>query len=218
MKKVVLMLTVLAVWAFSSPLVAQEPEREPNVKNQERGEMQGRGPEADAGRLEGLIVNMLSRPEALKKFNISEEQAKQLKDSMFAMRKEQIALSKDMEIAALEQARLMTEDPINEKALMKAVEITGDLRTDMAKLHVKQILLVRSILTAEQLKAIRERIQARMSQCPEGGGEGRPGPEARREEWQKHREARREHQGGEAKERGENRHDVPSPEPAAAQE
>ena len=129
---------------------------------------------------EALIGHILHDGELAKEVGLSDEQAGALRNGFDAMRKEQIELKAKMELAAMEQARLMTAAEIDESGLMTAVEKTDAIRTEMAKLKVKSLLLVRKHVSPEQIKEIRETMRGkfaeRMRQRRGGFGQGRGGP------------------------------------------
>ena len=56
----------------------------------------------------------------------------------------------------MEQVRLLSEKTVNEKDVMKAVEKTGALSTEIAKVRVKKLLLVKKVLTPEQVEKVEE--------------------------------------------------------------
>lgn len=129
---------------------------------------------------EGLIGHMLENPETAREMGLSDEQISTIRDGLDKLRQEQTELSKRMQLAAMEQAKLMTAPEIDEAALMAAIEGSGDLRTQMAKLRVKSMLLVRKHITPEQIEQIRqnvrEKFQERMRQRRGEFGQGRGGP------------------------------------------
>lgn len=141
------------------------PKRRPGMGGPEMG----RGPGGDREPpLEMLIGRMIENPEAVKKLGLSEEQINALKDSLKQLREEQESLHEQMRTAAEEQVKLLQADTVDEAALMAAVEKTGAIRTEIAKLRVKGMLLVKKTLTADQVAQVKELIRNRM-----GGGRER---------------------------------------------
>jgi len=125
--------------------------------------------------VEGL-GDWLMKPRIISELKLSDEQVKTLRDKAFALEQERIKLRADLDLAALEQAKLLAEDTVNEKALMAAVEKTGSLRTELAKLRMQELLLVRRTLTAEQRAKLRGML-ARLRAEKKGGEEiRREGP------------------------------------------
>lgn len=99
-----------------------------------------------------MIGRIINNPEIAEKIGLTEEQIQALKSASSDVQKEMIRLRAEMEIAGMEQAQLITETDIDENAVMKAVEKTGEIRTKMAKLQVKQLLLVKKTLSSEQIE------------------------------------------------------------------
>lgn len=137
-----------------------------------RGGHSGGGP-GGGGPGEAMIGNVLNDPEATRLLGLSEETASALKNQLYEIRLKQIDLEAAREKAALKQARLMTENPIDEAAVMAAVEETGKLQTELAKLQMKQLLVVKGMLSPEQLERakdlLRERTRERMRERVEEG-------------------------------------------------
>ena len=122
--------------------------------------MQGQGPG-----LEGRIVQWVAgNPEAVKELGLSTQQVTQLRADLTSTRKQLIDLKAKMEKHALDQAELMREDNPDEAALMKAVEETGRIRTEIAKLEMQQFLTLRKVLTADQRTKLRETMKERFSE------------------------------------------------------
>jgi Spy/CpxP family protein refolding chaperone len=162
--------------------------------------------------MEMVVSRLVENPKQAAELGISEEQLTALKDGMYELRKRQVDLNAELEKAALEQARLMTETTIDEVALMAAVEKTGSIRTELAKLRITQLLLVKKTLTAEQIEALKKKIQERMEnrgrkreegadvrgnrpergEAGKGEGQGRDGEERRKGKKQEIRERREE--------------------------
>jgi Spy/CpxP family protein refolding chaperone len=126
----------------------------------------GRGRPGEDGPQHGpeeMLIHRLTRdPELAGELGISEDQVAQLNETAYALRKRHVELRAKLEVAAMEQARLMSESGIDEQALMAAVEATGAVRTEMAKLRVQQLLAIRNILTEEQRQAIRKYVRSRL--------------------------------------------------------
>ena len=190
---------------------AEERGGRPERRGPGRGDMQGGGKMKGGGQTDAMLVaRIVSNPTIAKKFGLSEEQITTLSEAMQQMRKEQIPLNAQMELAALEQAKLMTAKPIDEEAVMAAVEATGKIRTEIAKLQVKQLLLVNRTLTQEQIETIKERIREKM-RGRGGNMRGRGRGEGDNEEWDEKRQRqrreweakRREHKAAQEEDGGE---------------
>jgi hypothetical protein len=121
---------------------------------------------------EGLVFRLLGNPKIVQELGLNEEQVAKIRDGAFEARKEQVKLRADIELAGLEQARLLTQEPVEEKALMKAVEKAGLIRTEMAKLQMRQILLIRQNMTPAQHAKLRQMIGKRMEDWAKKSGSG----------------------------------------------
>jgi len=164
---------------------------------------QGRamGPEAD---FQGALINrIINNPDigiALK-IGLTEDQVKMLREKNDELRAAGIQLRADSELAAMAQAKLLTQDKVPEAELMSAVEKSGKINTEIAKLKVRQVLLLKNTLTAEQMgklkEVARERIGKRMTEGDrprpkheegiEPGVKGKAKPDGRRGGLQKHK-------------------------------
>ena len=123
----------------------------------------GRRPGGEHGR-SGRFVEQMLKPETARKLGLEAAQVKKLKQGLVRVQKQEKALHAKLAAASREQAKLlMAKGKVDEAAIMKAVEKTGRLRTQMAKLRIRPILLVKQTLTAEQIetahKMMRERMQ-----------------------------------------------------------
>lgn len=142
-------------------------------------------PRREAGEM--LLQRLTEDPELAGKLGLSEEQLSRLRDTAYALRKEHVALRAKLELAAIEQARLMTRDDVDQDALMKAVEDTGAIRTQMAKLRVRQLLAIRETLTEEQRAAVRKHMRRRFQEHRRNTGDS-----TRRGEWRDKMKGRRD--------------------------
>lgn len=123
----------------------------------------GRRPGGEHGG-SGRFVEQMLKPETARKLGLEAAQVKKLKQGLVRVQKQEKALHAKLAAASREQAKLlMAKGKVDEAAIMKAVEKTGRLRTQMAKLRIRPILLVKQTLTAEQIetahKMMRERMQ-----------------------------------------------------------
>jgi Spy/CpxP family protein refolding chaperone len=140
---------------------------------------------------ETMVAHFISTPEVAEKLGLSAEQSSQIRDQLQSIRKEHIRLRAEQEIAAMEQVRLLAADTVDEDAVMKAVEKTGQISIEMAKLQVTPILAIKKILSPEQLKQARDMIRTRAREFrgsqegpqrsfrrPPSGDQGDGGPES----------------------------------------
>ena len=151
-----------------------------------------------------IIDRIIDNPHLSKRLELSEEQIGALRDKSYALRKDLVGLKAELELAAMEQARILTGEAVDENVLMKAVEKTGDVRVRIAKNRMKLMLLVKNTLTEEQLEKVmrwghrqrgeareeRERLQKRRGDHPGPFGRRKrfpegpvdPGPESEERE------------------------------------
>jgi Spy/CpxP family protein refolding chaperone len=160
----------------------------------------GGGPAPDqrgwgGGVPEHVLGKLLTSPKVMAEVGLTEAQAEALREKAFGLKREEIKLRAELELAAMDQAKLVTGQTVKEADLMAAVEKTGALRTELAKLHMRGLLLIRETLTPEQreklrkMAARRERLRREGDVC--GGSEG-----ARREVRERKRREWREGKGG----------------------
>ena len=110
---------------------------------------------------ESLIVRIVEDRELAAEIGLTEDQIGSMKNSMYDLKKQEIKLNADLRLASLEQARLITESTLDEKAVMAAVERTGEIRTDIAKLKISRVLLLKKTLTPEQIEKVRDLMRER---------------------------------------------------------
>jgi len=126
-----------------------------------------------------------------RELGLTDEQVQSLRDQIHAGKIRMIDLRASLEKAAIEQARLLMETPVNEKELMKLVEKTGSIRTEMAKERIKHVVLLKNTLTPEQVEKARNIMRKHHGRMREGFDRGQ-GDRGRRGEG----EGRRPDQGG----------------------
>lgn len=136
------------------------------------------------GDSEGMILRLLtSDSRVAQDLGLTDTQTKELKEIASSGEQDVRDTAQKLEAAGMRQAELMKAETLDEAALMKAVEETGELRTRMAKLRVKQMIAAHKTLTPEQRTKLRDLLKQRMEQLRErwqqGGGretrQGRPG-------------------------------------------
>jgi len=187
-----LMLIGMAIFAAAAlraqdgagPKAPEGPgERKGMERMQRRGMMPPDGGEAGLGE-QGVIQELLKDADVAAKAGISADQISALRAGFEGLKKEIEALRGNLESAALDQAGLVSKAVLDEEALMKAVERTGAARTEMAKVRMKGLLLVRRTLSPEQIEKVKvlvreragERVMERMREWRERGGrDRRPG-------------------------------------------
>lgn len=165
----------LAVQAFAQ---AGQPPAEPGGREGGHAGMRpprGGGPEqgmpSDPVMEQGMLGRFLQNPKVAEKLGLTPEQVTTLKEQSEPLRAEMESLRKALEQASMEQAKLLTGDKVSEEALMAAVEKTAAVRLKMAKLAMRQLLLVKKTLTLEQVSKAREMMREHRSRRF-----GEPGP------------------------------------------
>jgi len=121
------------------------------------GHKGGQGPGPDI-----MLEKILQNPALVEEIGLSEEQVAKLKDGAFAMKKEQIRMGAELKLAALEQAELVQNRESAASDIMAAVEKTGQIRTEIAKLHMRHLLMVREVLTPEQQEKVHAMVRKHM--------------------------------------------------------
>jgi len=147
----------------------------------------GPGNQEGEGQQDAMMMRVLSNPKIAGKVGLSQEQVATLKKAFYDQKMKEIDLRASMEKAAMEQARLMMEETVDEDAVMKIVEKTGQIHTEMAKQKVQSMLLLKKTLKPEQVDKLREfmaehrgekgrmgdRMQMKERMMREGGENGR---------------------------------------------
>jgi Spy/CpxP family protein refolding chaperone len=227
MKKSVAFLVTLT--AFSLGALAQAPSPAPGpVPSMQPAPAEGkamRGPMGDRSRwsggggmdgqfgLERLVGSIAQGQEVGKKLNLTPEQQDLIKRLVMDQRTKMIDMQAALQKSALKQTEVLMADPLDEAALMAAVEETSIARTAIAKGQIQMLIDVRKALTEEQRKTLREMmIQARQQPML------RPGEERREGRGEGRGEERREGRGGEGRgEKREGRAAAPPPPPPVAE-
>lgn len=111
---------------------------------------------------EAVMERLVNDPKMAEEVGLGEDQITALKTGAYDLKKQKIQKRAEMELAALEQARLITGETVNREAIMKAVEETGRIRTDLAKLQVQGLLLVKETLSEEQRAKLRQVVERHM--------------------------------------------------------
>ncbi|MEI8138627.1 MAG: Spy/CpxP family protein refolding chaperone [bacterium] len=138
---------------------------------------QARGEMRDGG-----DMLMWMRPVVMKQLELTSEQQSQIAAVVNAATNEISSLRTKMQALAKKQAELMGAEPIDENAVLQLADEIGKVRSDMAKVQIKQMLVARKILTAEQRLKMREMMKNYMDKSEgrrPGGkmlkGENKPG-------------------------------------------
>ncbi|MFT7488824.1 MAG: Spy/CpxP family protein refolding chaperone [Candidatus Promineifilaceae bacterium] len=113
---------------------------------------------------DGSMAHMLKNERVAKALELSEDQREQLKDVMQRLAAQRKALKSQLHDTAMHQAKLLTADEINEDELMDAVEATGKVRTELAKIEMRGLMANHQILTKKQHRQMREMMQRRRNE------------------------------------------------------
>ena len=111
---------------------------------------------------EGGEMMMLMRPKMVQELKLSSEQQTQIAAVVGSASNEMTALRAQMQSLAQKQAGLMGAEPIDEAAVLRLADEIGKVRSDTAKVQIKQMLAARKILTAEQRLKMREMMKQYM--------------------------------------------------------
>lgn len=103
-----------------------------------------------------LLEKTLADPDKVQKVGMSDEQVKTLRSSISSTKQEQINFQSELNALAVDQAGKMVKSDVDEKEIMKTVEKAGDLRTQLVKTWIKQLILAKRTLTPEQYKKVHE--------------------------------------------------------------
>lgn len=169
-----------------------------------RGEMGSRpaDPAMEALDREMGLTRLLGMGRAAEELGVSQETIQKIREQMQALREKEIDLQAQMQKLSLRQASLvsslMSDRTRKPDESMQLVEEIGAVRTELAKMTIRRLLVVRENLTDEQILKGRELLQQRMERMRgEGGRRGEGDPALReREGGRRDDGATREREGG----------------------
>ena len=152
--------------------------------NQER---QGPGPgqeQRHGGHRGGGFGPLLNNPELAAELGVTPEQVTALREAQYEQRKQTITLRSEVQLARLEVKKLMDAEPVDEAAVLAAVDAAGAKATALKKSAIQHMLKVREIVGQETLQKLRAHMrdqfrERRQGFRNEGGGQGPgrgPGP------------------------------------------
>jgi len=131
----------------------------------------------------GMLIERIVRDDKIaEELGLSEDQVETISNALYEHKVKEIDLKAGMQKAGLEQARLLTAKEVDEDAIMVAVEKTGRIRTNLAKLKIERLLLLKNTLTEEQIETAKNMMRKRMRKQKDrrrGGKERRGGQEGR---------------------------------------
>ncbi len=113
------------------------------------------------GARETVLAKMVTNPKVAAEIGLSDEQVAGLKSGLEELGVRLEELNMQLREAAREQGRLLLESEVDTGAVMTAVEKTGRIRTEIAKISVRQILLVKESISADQLEKLTEIMKSR---------------------------------------------------------
>ena len=180
----------------------------PGVAQRERRGMppgQRGGPgRGGAGMQNEMLFRMLQDPQVVKEIGLSDDKATALKEGFRKVQERQIDLQAELDKLNLQQtsqiAGLLGNRDSKADEALKTVEEMGRINTELSKLAVERILIVRENLDDAQIRKAREIGEERMKRMRENfrnrqGGEGRRPREGRGEgrgDGKRHRDGRGE--------------------------
>ena len=123
------------------------------------GRGEGRNVHDKCGSHEAFVSRLIFDKKLAEQIGLSEDQSRHIRDELYRVRMEMVDLQADLQKAAIEQARLLSADTIDEQALMTVIEKIGNVRTQIAKLRIKPLLVIKKTLDPEQLEKVRERMK-----------------------------------------------------------
>ena len=118
------------------------------------------------------VVRAALNPKLAQKLGITEEQAAKLK-TLQDSRGGNKELNEKMNTRKNRLTKLLEAEKIDEAAVWATVDEIWDLRKEQAKNQLKRVITVKSILTADQVKAATEAIKEMREQCRTRSGEGK---------------------------------------------
>jgi len=151
-----------------------------------------------------MLFRMLQDPQVVKEIGLSDDKATALKEGFRKVQERQIDLQAELDKLNLQQtsqiAGLLGNRDSKADEALKTVEEMGRINTELSKLAVERILIVRENLDDAQIRKAREIGEERMKRMRENfrnrqGGEGRRPREGRGEgrgDGKRHREGRGE--------------------------
>lgn len=135
----------VASMALADEPAAQGGDRQPPPMRQGKGGMMERGE-----------MMMLMRPAVVKQLELTSEQQAQIAAVVGSASNEMSSLRTKIQTLAKKQAELMGAENIDENAVLQLADEIGKVRSDTAKIQIKQMLAARKILTVEQRLKMRE--------------------------------------------------------------
>lgn len=171
--RIVKVLLVVGAVAWVGRALAQDVLSEPGLMDRPMRQM----PSMERS---DFMRRLLDNPRVMNALALTEQQKAQIKEKGLLLQKEVQRIRAELDKAGMEQAKLVSNDSTDMKTLMAAVEKTGKIRTEMAKVQLKHLIEVRSLLTADQRAKLPEFMhKAHERRGEEGAGKRQPSAERR---------------------------------------
>lgn len=116
------------------------------------------------------LVQMALNPKMREKLAISDEQVAKLK-ALPSPKEELKGLNEKVREGMTAQMKLLEVEKIDEAAVLKSVDEVWALRKQIAVVQMKRLIAVKTILTPEQIKKIREEMKSRQARRAERNAE-----------------------------------------------
>ncbi|NQT93969.1 MAG: hypothetical protein HQ559_14505 [Lentisphaerae bacterium] len=123
------------------------------------GREQGRRAQKGKDGRDGFIARLVTDKKLADEIGLTNEEGRRMQNELYKIRTKLVDMHAELQKAAMEQARLLSAETIDEKAVMTAIEKTGRIRTNIAKLKIQPLLLIKRTLDPEQLSKARERMR-----------------------------------------------------------
>jgi Spy/CpxP family protein refolding chaperone len=127
---------------------------------------EGAGPWGRAERERGLrLLAMLENEQVRTELGITDQQAERLRQIAVDTEKSAVRTRAEIAVRNMELRELLRADKPEREAVMKKVQEISDLRGQIMKQHMESLLATKTVLTPEQQRKMRARLEHR----------GRPG-------------------------------------------
>jgi Spy/CpxP family protein refolding chaperone len=134
----------------------------------------------------GMTERIVGNPKLVKELGLTDDQMAKLNAALEDFRLKTKELQGQQEDSGMDQAKMLSDTNVNEQAIMEAIERAGKARTEMAKLRIKQLFVLKNTLTPDQIAKIREIVRQRVKEkMVEPGNVDRKN---RLEQWRERRE------------------------------
>ena len=118
-----------------------------------------------------LALGVWRSPRAIEKLQLTEAQVKQLRELDFATREKILPLKAQIETCRLKMDKAFTEDSADRKTVLTQAKKLVDLKGKIFVQHIEARLVVKEILTADQLKELKSLPKQKKERGPQDGRE-----------------------------------------------